>query len=104
MAQLLEHRPDVDGVFAASDLAAIGAIRAIEQSGRRVGRGPDEVSVIGFDDIRDAAGHRPPLSTVRQPIAEMGTTMTVRLLERLSGDAPPRATVLPVELVLRETA
>jgi DNA-binding LacI/PurR family transcriptional regulator len=41
---------------------------------------------------------------VRQPIAEMGTTMTMRLLERLSGDAPPRATVLPVELVLRETA
>jgi DNA-binding LacI/PurR family transcriptional regulator len=104
MAQLLDQRPDVDGVFAASDLAAIGAIRAIEQSGRRVGRGPGEVSVIGFDDIRDAAGHRPPLTTVRQPIGEMGTTMTVRLLERLSGDAPPRATVLPVELVLRETA
>ncbi|HMD12280.1 MAG TPA: LacI family DNA-binding transcriptional regulator [Marmoricola sp.] len=104
MAQLLDRRPDVDGVFAASDLAAIGAIRAIEQSGRLVGRGPGEVSVIGFDDIRDAAGHRPPLTTVRQPIAEMGTTMTVRLLERLSGDAPPRVTVLPVELVLRETA
>jgi DNA-binding LacI/PurR family transcriptional regulator len=103
MLRVLEQRPEVDGVFAASDLAAIGAIRALEQSGRRVGRGPGEVSVVGFDDIRDAEGHRPPLTTVRQPIAELGTTMTVRLLERLAGATPPRATVLPVELVLRET-
>lgn len=104
MLRVLEQRPEVDGVFAASDLAAIGAIRALEQSGRRVGRGPGEVSVVGFDDIRDAEGHRPPLTTVRQPIAEMGTTMTLRLLQRLTGEAPPRATVLPVTLVLRETA
>ena len=96
--------PTSTAVFAASDLAAIGAIRALEQSGRRVGRGPGEVSVVGFDDIRDAEGHRPPLTTVRQPIAEMGTTMTARLLQRLTGETPPRATVLPVELVLRETA
>ncbi len=50
---------------------------------------PTRSSVVGFDDIRDAAGHRPPLTTVRQPIAEMGTTMTTRLLQRLSGRRAP---------------
>jgi DNA-binding LacI/PurR family transcriptional regulator len=102
--ELLRRRPDVDAVFAVSDLAAFGAMRAIEESGRTVGRGPGDVSVVGFDDIVDAAGHRPPLTTVRQPIAELGTMMTARLLERLEGATPPRATVLPVELVLRESA
>lgn len=99
--RLLERRPDVDAVFAASDLAAIGAIRALEHAGRRV---PDDVAVIGFDDIPDAAVQHPPLTTVRQPIAELGTTMTRRLLERILGEEPPRRTVLPVQLVLRDTA
>ena len=101
MTRLLERRPDVDAVFAASDLAAIGAIRALEQVGRRV---PDDVAVVGFDDIPDARAQHPALTTVRQPIAELGTTMTRRLLERILGEDPPRRTVLPVELVLRDTA
>lgn len=101
MTRLLERRPDVDAVFAASDLAAIGAIRAIEQVGRTV---PDDVAVVGFDDIPDARAQHPPLTTVRQPIAELGTTMTRRLLERVLGQDPPRRTVLPVELVVRDTA
>lgn len=104
MTRLLARRPDIDGVFAVSDLAAFGAIRAIEDSGRSVGRGADQVSVVGFDDIADAAARRPALSTVRQPISEMGATMTTRLLERLAGEVPERSTILPVELVLRDTA
>jgi DNA-binding LacI/PurR family transcriptional regulator len=104
MTRLLERRPDIDAVFAASDLVAIGAIRAIEATGRRVGRGPDELAVVGFDDIADAAQQPTPLTTVRQPIAELGATMTRRLLERLVGESPSRGTVLPVELVRRETA
>jgi LacI family transcriptional regulator len=94
----------VEAVFAASDLAAIGAIRALEEHGRTVGRAADDVAVVGFDDIRDAALHRPALTTVRQPVAEMGATMSRRLLERLNGEEPPHRTILPVELVERGTA
>jgi len=101
MAELLRRRPDVDAVFAASDLTALGAMRAIEASGRRVF---DDIAVVGFDDIGDAELARPALTTVRQPISELGTTMTTRLLERIEGKQPIRATVLPVELIVRESA
>lgn len=100
MNALLAADPDVDAVFAASDLTAIGAMRAIEHSGRRV---PDDIAVIGFDDLREAALTSPPLTTVRQPIAELGQTMAGLLVRRIAGDAPERATVLPVELVERRT-
>jgi DNA-binding LacI/PurR family transcriptional regulator len=100
--RLLESHPDVDAIFAASDLAAFGAIRAVQESGRRVG---DDVAVIGFDDIPAAADHHPPLSTIRQPIPELGSTMTRLLLDRIDGRGRvARRTVLPVELVLRDTA
>ena len=104
MNRILAGRPDVEAVFAASDLAAIGAIRALEEHGRTVGRAAGDVAVVGFDDIRDAALHRPALTTVRQPVAEMGATMSRRLLERLNGEEPPHRTILPVELVERGTA
>jgi DNA-binding LacI/PurR family transcriptional regulator len=97
--RLLEQRPDVDAVFAASDLAAFGVVRALRERGRRV---PDDVAVIGFDDIPAALDQDPPLSTVRQPIAALGTAMTTLLLDRIDGTEDlPRRTVLPVELVLR---
>ncbi len=99
---LLERRPDVDAIFAASDLAAIGVLRALRESGRRVG---DDVTVIGFDDIPAAADQQPPLTTVKQPIAALGTAMTRLLLDRIEGlQGLHRRTVLPVELVRRETA
>jgi DNA-binding LacI/PurR family transcriptional regulator len=99
---LLERRPDVDAIFAASDLAAFGVVRALRERGRRAG---DDVAVIGFDDIPAAAEQDPALSTVRQPIQELGTAMTRLLLDRIDGrEERPRRTVLPVELVLRATA
>jgi len=101
MHALLDADPDIDAVFAASDLTAIGALRAIEQAGRRV---PDDIAVIGFDDLREAALTTPPLTTVRQPIAELGQTMAQLLVRRIAGDDPRRATVLPVEVVPRRTA
>jgi DNA-binding LacI/PurR family transcriptional regulator len=98
---LLARRPDVDAIFAASDLAAFGAVRALREAGRIVG---DDVAVIGFDDIPAAAEQEPGLSTVRQPISALGTAMTRLLLDRIDGrEDPPRRTVLPVELVLRQT-
>ncbi len=60
--------------------------------------------MIGFDDIPAAAEQEPPLSTVRQPIAELGTAMTRLLLSRIEGEKVDRTAVLPVELVLRATA
>lgn len=99
--RLLEQRPDVDAIVAGSDLAAFGAIRALQHAGRRVF---DDVAVIGFDDIREAAEHDPPLTTVRQPIGDLGSTMTRMLLDRLADRSPRRSAVLPVELVLRATA
>ncbi|HET6210528.1 MAG TPA: substrate-binding domain-containing protein, partial [Jatrophihabitans sp.] len=101
MAELLTENPDLDAVFAASDLTAIGAMRAIEAAGRRV---YDDVAVVGFDDIGDAQLAHPALTTVRQPIAEMGQTMATRLLQRIAGEPAPLQTVLPVELIRRQTA
>jgi DNA-binding LacI/PurR family transcriptional regulator len=101
MHRLLTASPDVDAVFAASDLMAIGAMRAIEESGRRI---PDDVAVVGFDDVREASLTAPPLTTVRQPIGDLGRTMAHLLLRRLDGEDPPRAMVLPVEVVHRESA
>jgi DNA-binding LacI/PurR family transcriptional regulator len=100
--RLLGRHPEVDAIFAASDLAAIGVVRALRESGRRVG---DDVAVIGFDDIPAAAELQPPLSTIKQPIAALGTAMTRLLLDRIEGRRGlTRRTILPVELVLRETA
>ncbi|WP_310961530.1 LacI family DNA-binding transcriptional regulator [Nocardioides terrisoli] len=98
--RLLARRPDVDAIFAGSDLAAFGAIRALHAAGRRV---PDDVAVVGFDDIRDAAEHQPPLSTVRQPVGALGSAMTRMLLARVTGAVPDPNVVLPVELVVRGT-
>jgi DNA-binding LacI/PurR family transcriptional regulator len=75
--------------------------RAIEANGRRVF---DDVAVIGFDDISAAETATPALTTVRQPIEEIGRSMAKLLLRRLAGEDTARVTILPVELVLRETA
>lgn len=101
MAELLAAEPALDAVFAASDLTAIGAMRAIVASGRRVF---DDIAVVGFDDIGDAQLAHPALTTVRQPLNEMGRTMASRLLQRIAGAEAPLQTVLPVELIKRETA
>lgn len=107
MRELLERRPDVDAVFAASDVMAAGARHVLRESGRRI---PDDVALIGFDDSAVARHMDPPLTSVRQPVEEMGRTMTRVLLQeiasRSSGDAArerPRI-VLPTELVVRESS
>src|ERR1019366_3225069 len=78
MRFLLLKRPQLDAVFVASDLMAVGVLEALHQAGRRV---PEDVAVVGYDDDPIAIGLQPPLSSVRQPIEEMGREMARLLLE-----------------------
>jgi LacI family transcriptional regulator len=97
MQQLLGRRPDA--VFAASDIMAIGALRALREAGLRV---PEDVAVVGFDDLPQSARSEPPLTTVRQPTYRLGTTTVDSLLDLLDyPDSSPRRIVLPTELVVR---
>ncbi|MEV4413686.1 LacI family DNA-binding transcriptional regulator [Catellatospora sp. NPDC049609] len=100
MRQLLEDDPDLDAVFVASDLMAHGALQALQAAGRRV---PDDVAVIGFDDIALARYTEPPLSTVRQPIVGQGREMARQLLRLAAGEAIADKVILPTELVIRGT-
>jgi DNA-binding LacI/PurR family transcriptional regulator len=101
MRTLLDDDPRVDAVFVASDLMADGALRTLRQAGRRV---PDDVAVIGFDDVEVARYTEPPLTTVRQPIAEIGRSLVRQLLRLAAGDDVEPALILPTELVVRESA
>ena len=101
MRQLLADDPDLDAVFVASDLMAHGALRALRQAGRRV---PDDVAVVGFDDSEIARYTEPPLTTVRQPILDIGRTMARQMLRLVTGEQIESAVVLPTELIVRESA
>lgn len=103
MARLLERRPDLDAVFVASDLMAAGALRALNQAGRRV---PDDVAVVGFDDHPTlATAVNPPLTTVHQDPAEQVRHMVARLMALLAGEPiRPERQVLPVSMTVRESA
>ena len=88
-------------LFAFNDVSAIGATRAFLDAGLRV---PEDVSVVGFDDILSARFHNPGLTTVRQPLREMGMTAGRILLERLaSGSEEPRVVTIEPELIVRES-
>jgi DNA-binding LacI/PurR family transcriptional regulator len=100
MHALLDAEPDLDAVFVASDLMAAGALRALHDLGRRV---PDDVAVVGFDDVGTAARTRPALTTVRQPIKAMGQELARMLTAVLEGE-DPSPVVLPTRLILRESA
>ncbi|WP_093772687.1 LacI family DNA-binding transcriptional regulator [Streptomyces sp. yr375] len=105
MAVLLDRRPDLDAVFVASDLMASGALQTLRERGRRV---PEDVAVVGFDDIVSIAESTdPPLTTVHQDVTEMGRLMA-HLLMRDDGarDATPggSSVVVPTRLVRRGSA
>ncbi|RZS91092.1 LacI family transcriptional regulator [Motilibacter rhizosphaerae] len=100
MTTLLADHPDLDAVFVASDTMAVGALKALSAAGRRV---PDDVAVIGFDDVEVAAYATPPLTTVRQPTAEQARCAIEALVAHVrDGQAPP-SVVLPTELVVRQS-
>jgi DNA-binding LacI/PurR family transcriptional regulator len=100
MRRLLEQRPRLDGVFAANDLMAVGAMQVLAAAGRSV---PDDVAVVGYDDVPIAAALRPALTTVRQPLVRMGEEMARVLVDALEGRPVGAPVVLPTELVLRDS-
>jgi len=100
MTRLLERAPDIDAVFAASDVMAVGAIAALRRAGKRV---PEDIAVAGFDDSGLAEIHDPPLTTVRQPWTDISHTMVDMVLDVIAG-RPRESVVLPTSLVVRETA
>jgi LacI family transcriptional regulator len=99
--QLLAKAKPFTAIFAYNDMSAIGAIRAIQEQGLRV---PQDISVLGFDDIPGAAFHMPSLTTVRQPLNRMGEVAAQTLLERIEGKAEyPAEIAIEPELVVRES-
>ncbi|MFB7894557.1 LacI family DNA-binding transcriptional regulator [Microbacterium sp. NPDC056044] len=87
-------------VFAANDQMALGALRAVAAAGRAV---PGDVSVVGFDDVADAADYRPPLTTVRQDFDALGARAVAALIEGIEGGAPAGFETVPTRLVVRES-
>jgi DNA-binding LacI/PurR family transcriptional regulator len=100
--QLLAHHRSFTAVVSFNDVAAIGCIRALHDSGLRV---PQDVSVVGFDDIKEAAFQTPSLTTIRQPLLQMGHLAVQLLLQQLrpsDSKAPLQVAVEP-ELIVRES-
>lgn len=98
--ELLRARPDLDALFASSDLMAAGAIRALREAGRRV---PADVAVVGFEDSAIAQQTDPPLTTVHQSVEAMGREMARLLLARITGN-DAQSILLNTYLVVRESA
>jgi DNA-binding LacI/PurR family transcriptional regulator len=102
MRALLARRPDLDGIFAASDSMAAAAIGVLLDAGRRV---PEHVAVVGFDDSPVAVTVRPTLTTVHQPIGAMGRELAELLMRQISDPVgAPSRVIFPTELVVRESS
>jgi len=99
--QLLDRRPDVDAIFAASDLMAVGALRALRDAGKQV---PGDVAVVGFEDSTLARQTDPPLTTVFQPVEAMGREMARLLVARIGGEPAGQHVLLDTHLVGRLSA
>jgi DNA-binding LacI/PurR family transcriptional regulator len=98
----LARRPEVGAVFVANDQMAVGLLRAMHEQGRRV---PEEVSVVGFDDIPEAAYLTPPLTTVHQPFDEVGRRSLQLLMEQIdAGERIQRREIVSPRLVSRRSA
>ncbi|NWF69750.1 MAG: LacI family DNA-binding transcriptional regulator [Chloroflexi bacterium] len=101
MRILLEQMPDLTAVFATNDLMAIGAMNVLQRAGRRI---PDDVSVIGFDNVPQSAAMFPALTTIAQPTEQLARTSISLLLKRINGSGDPAARILlPTHLIERES-
>lgn len=100
MRHLIAGNPGVDAVFVNSDLMAIGAIQAIQAQGKRV---PEDIAVVGYDDLAIARYNNPPLTTIRQNVRLAGDLMAKNLIQHMATGEVTNVT-LPVELVIRGSA
>jgi LacI family transcriptional regulator len=99
MVRLLKYKPDA--VFVASDTMAYGAMRALREANVRI---PNDVAIVGFDDIPTSAKTDPPLTTIRQPVVQMGSKAVDLLIDAIeSGTRPPQKVFVDTELVVRES-
>lgn len=101
LGRQLVDRPDVTAVFAANDQMALGLLHALDERGRGA---PHDISVVGFDDIPEAAHFSPPLTTIRQSFAEVGRRGVEALMSEIQADQHRHQTVtVPTELVIRRS-
>ncbi|MEO8612023.1 MAG: LacI family DNA-binding transcriptional regulator [Chloroflexota bacterium] len=99
MKTLLKYKPDA--VFAGGDTTAQGALQAIHEAGLRV---PDDIAIVGFDDLDIATQMTPKLTTIRQPVQQKGATAASLLIDKIEGRANgPQRVILPTELVIRQS-
>lgn len=98
--QMFTEHPDIDGVFTTSDLIALFVMKWCDKFGKAV---PNQLRVVGYDDIHPASWVNPGLTTIRQPIKEMGRLAVDIMMKQLEGESIAKENVLPVELVLRES-
>jgi len=102
MRKVMEQDSTIDGIFVASDLMAAGAMTVLTSMGISV---PSDVAMVGYDDSEAARVTEVPLTTVRQPSEQMGMAMADILIHVLNGaEDRPRTTILPTELVIRDSA
>ena len=99
--KLFAEHPDLDGVFVANDLMATAALRVLSQLGKRV---PEDVSVVGFDDSVVATTTTPKLTTVRQPVVQLGTRLAEILLAKIGGADLTGPEIFSTELIIRGSA
>jgi DNA-binding LacI/PurR family transcriptional regulator len=106
MRRLLEQAPGIEALFASNDQMALGGLRAARSAGRRI---PEDLAIVGFDDIPEAAYFHPPLTTIRQDLQKMGT-LAVQLVHRMmearkqGEDLGPEVLWLRPELIVRESS
>lgn len=102
MTRLLTAHPDVDGVFVANDLMAQAGLGVLHRTGRRV---PDDVALVGFDDSAPARSAHPPITTIRQPVEDMGAEMACLLRAHMADPTRrPTSVIFDPTLVVRESA
>lgn len=98
--RLLEEHPDVEGIFAASDLMAMGVARAVEEKGKSI---PDDIRLVGYGDLPDVSDMRVPLTTVVNPGVEMARLATRMVLDEITGDLVDGSIIVPPKLIVRQS-